>query len=341
MLVDYRGYFYHAFKHGRDGANTDIPSIKKSFAELGYDLTVKKFREVDFRNQDYKDRFILYQSTEDKGLHYKSYIEDILLGLYMQGAVLIPNFLYFRAHHNKVFMEILRDLSRYEKIKNIRAKGYGSYEDFLAELESYPKGVVIKSAAAAAGTKVRLMRTPKEKIRNTKKMSQSRDWFVAVKDLIKSKTRKDYSRQSHYRKKFIVQDFIPGLPCDYRVQVYGDKFYVLLRKTRKRSFRASGSGLFEWTKDLPPGLLDFSQSVFDAFATPYISLDIGYDGEDYYLFEFQFVSFGTLTLDNSDCYFTKENDRWVTHHERSILEKELVRSVVAFIENERWMKRRN
>jgi len=328
-------------KNGRDGANTDIESIEKYFSEEGYNLTIKRFRDIDFKAKNYSNQYILYQSTEDRGLRYKDYIEDILLGLKLQGAILIPDFRYFRAHHNKVFMEILRDLSENENIKNMSAKGFGSYEDLKGAPGNRFTNVVIKTASAAAGRGVRLIRTKRDIKKCAKKISRSMNFVEAVKDVVKSFIWKGYIPQSQYRKKFIVQNFITDLPCDYRVQVYGDKYYVLLRSTRKKNFRASGSGHYEWIKDLPSGLLDFADSVFRCFPTPYISLDIGYDGKDYYLFEFQFVSFGSMTLDHSDCYFMRDKDRWIMHEGKSSLERELVRSVIKYIEEKKYLSYTN
>ena len=84
-----------------------------------YILVVKHFFEIDFRKESYKNKWVIYQSSEDPELHYKDYIEDVLLTLKIQGAKLIPNFDYFRAHHNKVFMEFLRDVLPINEIKNI------------------------------------------------------------------------------------------------------------------------------------------------------------------------------------------------------------------------------
>lgn len=47
---------------------------------------------------------ILNTSSEDNGYHYKDYIEDIILGLYLQGAILLPEYKYLRANNNKVYM---------------------------------------------------------------------------------------------------------------------------------------------------------------------------------------------------------------------------------------------
>jgi hypothetical protein len=78
--------------------------LEMYFREQGYETVFIRYAEIDFRDMNFKDQYVLYQSSEDRGLYYKSYIEDMLLGMQLQGAILIPGFHAFRAHHNKVFM---------------------------------------------------------------------------------------------------------------------------------------------------------------------------------------------------------------------------------------------
>lgn len=87
---------------------------------------------------------------------------------------------------------------------------------------------------------------------------------------------KPYIPQSNNRKKFIVQNFIEGLDGDYRVIIYGEKYYRLYRKNRENDFRASGSGDIYFDIELPKGLLDYSRILYKKFNTPYVSLDIGH-----------------------------------------------------------------
>ena len=105
LFTDYRGQFYSSTKHR--GASVNLKHLKDYFVEYSFELIVLPLSKIDFRKQNYKDNWVLYQSSEDPGLFYRSYVDDIVLGLYFQGAKLIPTFSQFRAHHNKNFMEIL------------------------------------------------------------------------------------------------------------------------------------------------------------------------------------------------------------------------------------------
>ena len=73
----------------------------------GHSVECKKFSELDL-TKNYEGYYVLYQSAEDIGVFYKDYISDIVYFLEMQGAILLPSFTYFLAHHNKNFMELLR-----------------------------------------------------------------------------------------------------------------------------------------------------------------------------------------------------------------------------------------
>ena len=143
ILVDDRKFFYSSTKEM--GGSLGVIELKKQLEKLAYKVDIKRFYEINFTNS-YKGRFILYQSTEDPDLRYKDYIEDVLLGLKDSGAILIPDFSKFRAHHNKVYMEILREQMCLNKGTSIYSKRYGTFEEFKEDIDNYEFPVVIKKA---------------------------------------------------------------------------------------------------------------------------------------------------------------------------------------------------
>lgn len=92
LLVDYRNQFYFSTKSR--GGSVDLDNLEKYFKEKGFSLILKKFSEIDFRNQNYKDKYVMFQSSEDPSLHYKDYIQDIILGLHLQGAIYFINLFF-------------------------------------------------------------------------------------------------------------------------------------------------------------------------------------------------------------------------------------------------------
>ena len=113
--------------------------------------------------------------------------------------------------------------------------------------------------------------------------------------------------------------------------VFGKKYYVLNRKTRPNDFRASGSGLISYQDSIPDGFLDYAEKLYKFFDSPTIAMDLAFDGVNFHLIEYQFVNFGSYTLDASPFYFTKNNNSWQKIDEPSLLEEEFVNSVSQFI----------
>jgi hypothetical protein len=330
ILIDYRGYFYSTTEKNQYSLNLD--RLQREFEELNYELEIRGFPDIDFTEKLNFD-FAVYQSSEDAGLFYKDYIEDILLGLTLSGVVIIPGYDLFRAHHNKVFMEILRDISEMDKIKNLKSSYFGTYQDFKRKSDDFAGMFVVKTAAGTGSRAVRLAANNMKLDKTVKQISRSFNLRSCIKEKIKSLIRPDYAPVSGNRRKFIIQKFIPGLNYDYKVLVYSGKYYVLKRYNRKNDFRASGSGLFEWPADPDPALLNFAKEIFQSFKTPFVSLDIAFDGKHYYLIEFQFLMFGPYTIEKSNYHFVNHDGAWEKVDSASVLEVEFARSIDDFIRN--------
>lgn len=83
LLVDYQGRYWCPHTGGK--VFTDLDRLTRRFAEHDLRLEIRGFADVDFRQQDYAGSAVLYQSSQDPGLRYKGYIEDVVLGLERQG----------------------------------------------------------------------------------------------------------------------------------------------------------------------------------------------------------------------------------------------------------------
>ncbi len=331
LFTDYRGQFYSSTRYR--GAAVDLNRLKDYFKKFNFELIVRPFSKIDFRTQNYRGQWVLYQSSEDPGLFYRSYIDDLISGLFSQGAKLIPSLFQFKAHHNKHFMEIVRDLQNSPEIKNIKARRYGTLEDYLKDIEEIKKeDFVLKSSNTSKSRGVFLLKSLKKKTKLSKVVSRTFS-FKNFQYLIEwIKTMEKPLMISNHRQKFVLQPYIEGLDGDYRVVIYNTKYYVLYRANRSNDFRASGSMKFNSDIDLPPGLLDYTKKVFDDFDAPYIALDIGVKNNFFFLFEFQFLSFGQYTLEKSKFYYQLRNGNWDKISEMPDLEREIAGSTVAYID---------
>lgn len=322
ILLDYRDTFYSSAK--KVAGSMNVLKIENLFKKNGYYVEVERFSDIDFRSDKYFGSFVLYQSSEDPDLYYKDYIEDVLLGLKLKGAILIPDFHKFRAHHNKVFMEILRDISGFGLIQNMESWKYGTLSEFNDSSKKYCFPVVIKPGSGSKGFGVKLVWSKNEALRLSGKISQSYSLINLKRFIVWFFGGKDFKPISNHRKKFIIQNFISGLFYDYKILVYGDKFYVLKRENRPSNFRASGSGLLSFPKEIPSNLLDYAEKVFTFFDTPFMSIDVAVKDGEFFLLEFQFLSFGNYALEYSPFFYKKNGFQWIKINENSDLEKTFV-----------------
>jgi hypothetical protein len=333
LLTDYKGHFGSKYIASPYRSGMDKELLSRCFSEHNYRAEFLPFTDVNFRNKDYRDRVILYTSAEDWDGHYKSYIEDIILGLSLTGAELIPGYPFLHAHNNKVFMEILRDVFATGDEGAIPYSHYGTLEALKRQLDKFTGKYVVKPAAGCMSRGIRQSDDPAGLLKNAARTSRSPRLKKELIDIGRKWKHSGYVRESGHRKKFLVQQLVPGLDDDWKVLVYWDKYFVLHRKTRDKDFRASGSGKLAYTKDIPAGLLDYCEKIFRLFDVPNISLDIGYDGSGFFLFEFQALYYGTYTIDFSEYYFAKKYNAWTAVDTRSLLEEEFVYSIVRFLEN--------
>ena len=331
LLLDYRDQFYFSTRYR--GACVDVTKLKKYFSSHGYNLLVKHFFELDLRNENYNDKWVIYQSSEDPNLHYKDYIEDVILALKIQGAKLIPDFNYFRAHYNKVYMEFLRDLLPIPEIKSIVSKTFGTFEEYIKSSTFKSNDcLVIKPGSGTRSSMVSLLDSKFKKKKHPYRISRTFTLDNFKLFVSKLKTGKPFTPMSNNRRKFIIQNFIPNLKGDYRILVYGKKYYVVFRGNRDNNFTASGSGKLDFNASIPQGLLDYANNIYEKFNTPFMSLDIGVNNGEFYLFEFQCLCLGQYTLEKSKFYYYKNSSCvWDKVFETPDLEREITDTIIQYI----------
>ena len=316
----------------------DKEKLIEEFLALGYKPNILGFSNIDF-NKNFNNKVVLYTSIEDKGLFYKSYIEDIIWGLSLKGAILIPKIEFLRAHHNKVFMEILRLL--YNIDTSFKAQHFGSYNELKNNLGQLSFPVVIKKAHGAGSKGIVKANNEEELLRKAKKIANTKHYLnkliefgLQIKRYLE--TNMVFDAETLYRNKFVVQPLITNLNYDWKILIYRDKYFVLQRLIRKgNDFRASGSGLFrfEHEKDfyIPNGLLNYAKKIYELIDAPNLALDIAFDNKKFYLLEFQAISFGTVTQTKSKSYFKQFGNKWKKVEESIPLERLYAESIDKYI----------
>lgn len=329
VLHDYKGRFASKYFGESYRAGMDISLLEQQFREKGFQIEFHSLCEAQLL-AEVKDCPVVYTSQEDSDYRYKDFIEDIVLDLESNGVLTLPKYLYLRANNNKVFMEILRRSILPEKYQ-LRTRWYGTFEEALSDIDTVKYPIVIKSAGGATSSGVRLARNKEEYISKIRELSRSFSFKNEIRDWIRSLRHKGYKRESLYRRKFIVQEFVPGLENDWKVLVYYDKYFVLRRDNRPGDFRASGSGLFSYDENLDTSILDAAKEIKEIFDVPFISLDLALSEEKIILIEFQFLHFGTSTLEKSSYYYAETQNGWEKIEEKPFLEREYARAIAEYL----------
>ncbi len=331
FITDYKGYFGSKFHSTPYRGGMDRQLLSRFMAERGYDsVFVRPLRE-ELEKHDLRAGITVFGSHQDKGLHYKRFLEDLAVALEASGCTVCPSSMLIRAHENKVFFEMVRHFAGGPPFRQIRSWWYGSYEEFTTAAAELPYPVLIKRPDGSMSRGVSLAGNRQEAERIARKIMSTRSVLMKIRDTVRWLRHKEYVRESWSRGKIVVQEFIPGLKNDYKILVFGSKYYVLYRRVREGDFRASGQGLLEYRKELPSGLLDFAGECYMTFRAPHASFDIGFDGSEFYLFEAQYVCFGTYTLENSPFYFTRSEGGWARVDRKSCLEEEYAEALTWFL----------
>lgn len=337
ILTDYNDKFGSKWtaEPYRSGMNKNY--LKKIFLKKQFKVQFMPMCQLDFLNPKWKNWVFLYTSSEEYGLHYKNFIEDVVFGLKEIGANVLPNPVFLKANNNKVFMEILRKIKLPENLQTIASHIFGTFEELEhvinCNLMDYP--CVIKESEGAQGRGVFLAQNKNALRQIAMKISRTASLKGTLKEKVRIYRHKGYAPESSYQKKFIIQPFVSGLKNDWKILIYGEKYFVLKRKIRKNDFRASGSG-YNYTSGtqagFPEKMLNMVRDVYLRLDVPNLSLDFAFDGKKGYVFEFQAIHFGTSTHYLSKDYYEYRNGSWVVDENDLDEEQVYVHSIVNYLE---------
>ena len=306
--------------------------ITREFLKNNFQIINTTFEKIVNRGEQITDSYIFYASSQIP--ERKAYIDDVLyyLNMPINNNILLPKYEIFKCHENKGFQELYKNMIGLKSLN-------GTYHIDKQENNEFP--FVLKLLEGYGSRSVCLVKNSisLKKIYHSKVVLKNK--YLLLKHYLRSflgrntKEKKNYEIQLQTRR-YITQPFVPNLEYDYKVLVFFEKVYVLKRYVKKNDFRASGSGLWEFTddKNVPKAVLDFSYSCYEKLDLPFVSLDICSDEKQCYLIEFQGNHFGPVTLLNSKGYFDY-NQSWNFITKTSDLEIEIANSLLAYIQKKK------
>lgn len=332
LLCDPRGWFWKKYNEQNQTESLDVDLLRSTLISAGFAVAVANIAQLDF-DKNYRGIYVLYTSSEDFNGGTKSFIEDILVWLEIQGAILIPAYPYLRAHHNKVMMELLRQSFPDSDLKTIHSQVYPSRQVALRQTHPWP--AIVKSASGAGSQGVSMAASNRQFSRITRSLARMTGWEMGALFAIRNFIRK-IKRQgpiNYHNSKFVVQNFIPNLDGDYKVLAFDCHYFVLHRQNRPHDFRASGSGQFIAVNPAEiEGLLDFARQCKQSIDSPFISMDLAFDGKSHHLIEFQCVSFGLKALTLSNGYYKcDEAGKWQYVETKSSPELEFAAAIQNYL----------
>jgi glutathione synthase/RimK-type ligase-like ATP-grasp enzyme len=338
-ITDYKNHFGSKWQDSPYRSGFDKQYLSKLFDKYDYSLEFITASSVDFIKANWTDQVVLYTSSEEYGYYYKNFLEDITYGLKEAGAILLPDPAYLKANNNKIFMEILRNTKLPLEMQTISAQLFGTYDELDHAIQrgkiDFP--CVLKKSAGAMSRGVFLAKNEHELRREARKLSRTGLLRVALKEWGRARKHQGYKPQSGFQGKFILQPFIPGLKNDWKVLVFGEKYFVLKRNIRENDFRASGSH-YKYTSgsqaDFPVEMLNLVRDFYLKLDVPSLSVDFAYDGKQGYIFEFQAIYFGTSTVFKSNDYYEYIDGVWKLKKKDMDIEQLYVHSIVEYLKRQ-------
>jgi hypothetical protein len=178
-----------------------------------------------------------------------------------------PNHRIFRYFDSKA---IERDMFQASSVRVPKTLVAGTSRDLARVATEFGERVVLKESAGAGSSKTRLVRNTKLRRALLELRMLDHPWYRFW-----NVTARSLGFTPAWGGQVIVQEFIPGLTFDLRVNTVGRKYvYICKRRVRRNDFRASGSGniVYDWDDGYLPYMreclaisqrMGFSNAAYD------------------------------------------------------------------------------
>lgn len=307
-----------------------IIKVKNSFSDkiinyIDYDkyhvIKYNNYTDLNYKDLNSFDFFVWHFNPEDK---------ERALGLFTTLDLLnvktFPDLKSLIFFDNKIFQSnLLKSL----KVNTPSYKVYYDFKSFYKNLSKQKFPTVFKLKGGAGSNNVFLVKSRIfllakafriffigynqvsrwNNLMNLIKKFQDRQvgFFKVIKGFIRLfvKTKRDLKlgKESGY---IYLQEFLPNNKNDIRIIIIGKRCFAFTRYNRKNDFRASGSGISSFSKDLiPKELIKNSFEIYNKLGMISIAFDYLKKDSEYTLIE---ISYGFIKnlYENCEGYWTED-----------------------------------
>lgn len=318
ILTDYRGLYRQGVSRYR---GIDLDVFCGVLNNAGFQTIRVNYSDINRPSVPrIKDSYVFYTSSESH--EYQDYIKAIIYDLSKYNT-LIPGYDMLMCHEDKCYQELFKNKVGFSDLRSIILGGYKELIQFEATggLHDIKYPVVVKKYRGAGSISVKKAENYNELLRIIKSINRNAEYLIYHAKKVYKKMKRnldtEYDLDDMYLGRFIIQEYVPDLLNDWKVLVFGDKFYALYRGVRDNDFRASGSGKFKFERP-SDDILNAANDIYRLFRVPFLSLDLCQDTDGkIHLIEFQGLHFGPYTLVASSGYYKKSiiEDSFCTDNE--------------------------
>jgi len=319
----------------------DVGKLRQELENQGFRVKQYSFHQI-VNGQQLEPHSLIFYTFSQK-YNRRMYIRDLIYHLHRAGHRVIPPYDLLLCHENKGFQEMHKKRMGLDSFPALYLSGLTELEQYNLE---YP--LVLKTPDGSNGKGVYLIHD-EEQLRTTLNRL-NRPSLLLKMDLFRRKYLRlkkhyppypDYTNRADYwqyrdyilpETNFILQQFIPGLTYDIRILVLFDKYYVVRRNIIPGDFRASGAKRYDFNYVPDNSLLLYAETIYKQLQSgPFLSMDIGCVGDQFFLFEFQAIHFGLNPFVKNKGYYMKNGGNWHFLPRLNTIETDMAEALSKFI----------
>jgi glutathione synthase/RimK-type ligase-like ATP-grasp enzyme len=330
LVTDYRGLIPQRIM-AWDGYNLRI--IKEVLEHSGIQVQVVGAHELRFDKLQERNKVAaIYASSQEP--RYKQYLQDVIANLYFSGVRLYPELEHMMAHEDKAYQAIR--LTRTD-IGAPRSFVFGDKWQALEFVRNSAYPIVGKSPDGSGSKGVYLLNNKQDANRFVKGSMVHRSYKKGRPLIMRAIQRA--LKPSPSLGLLIFQEFIPNLKGDWKILIWGNAACGAFREIRPKDFRASGSGRIQYI-DVPEAVLEYAYQACVKLRLNWGSLDIGFDGSQCYLFEYQGIHFGLTVAEKSLFFYRRVNGYWNKQVGQIQIEEQMGQIIINDFVEQGWIEKK-